>query len=335
MCTGIRLIAQNNAVIYARTLEFAQNIDSKIVMIPRNYELSSTAPTGKGLAWKTTYAVVGANACDMVAIVDGINEQGLAGGLFYFPNYAQFQTVTPEQAAHSIAPWDVMTWILTTCATIAQVKETLPTIRVSNVIFGPWNMTPPVHAVVHDAQGNSLVIEYIDGKLYMHDNPIGTITNAPSFDWHLTNLKNYINLSALNVGKVTLGDVTLVPESQGSGMLGLPGDFTSPSRFIRATAFSKSVVNLKTEKEALDSAFHVLNLFDIPLGVVREKLTNEMSYEYTQWTSASDLKNKRYYFHTYDNEQIYMIDLMRMNLDAQNPVIIAMKHPANIIDVTP
>jgi len=334
MCTGIKLVAQNNAVTYARTLEFGQNLDSKIIMIPRNYVLTSLAPSGQGLQWKTKYAAVGANACGVLTILDGVNEQGLGGGLFYFPDYAYYQTVTKEEEANSIAPWDLMTWVLTTCDSVAQVKELLPTIKVSNTFFDPWKIVPPVHAIVHDAQGFSLVIEYIDGKLIMHDNPIGTCTNAPSFDWHMTNLKNYINLSPVNIDKAQLGPICLTSTGQGSGMLGLPGDFTPPSRFVRAAFLSQTAMNMTTEYEAIHTAFHILNLFNIPQGTVREKIDNGISCDYTQWTSAADLKNKCYYFHTYDNRQIHMINLMRMTLDAQDPVVKEMRYKEGIADIT-
>lgn len=334
MCTGIKFIAENNAITYARTLEFGQNIDSKIVMIPRNYTFTSSAPSGHGLQWKTAYAVVGANACNVLTVLDGVNEKGLAGGLFYFPGYAQYQAVTKEQESNSIAPWDLMTWLLTTCANVAQVKQLLPTIKVTNTLFGPWKMVPPVHAIVHDAQGNSLAIEYIDGNLHMHDNSLGTFTNAPSFDWHMTHLKNYINLSPLNIDNAQLGPIRLISTGQGSGMLGLPGDFTPPSRFIRAALLSQAAMNIRTEEDAIHGAFHLLNLFNIPIGSVREKTDNGVSCDYTQWTSAVDLHNKRYYFHTYENPQIQMIDLMRMNLDAPDPIIKEMKYDEVINDIT-
>lgn len=321
MCTGIRLITKNNAVVCARTMEFAQNIESKIIGIPRNYSMVGTAPSGKpeGLAWKTKYAAIGANAAGVSHILDGINEQGLAGGLFYFPDYAHYQNATPAQFPQSLAPWEFLTWLLTSFSTVPQVKAALPTIKVVPVVFGPWGIIPPTHAIIHDATGQSLVIEYVQGNLVMHDNALGVITNAPTFDWHVTNLRNYINVSALNVPQVALNSIKLDALGQGSGMLGLPGDFTSPSRFIRAVAFSQSVIETATETEALDTAFHVLNLFDISKGIVREQQNNTIHYEYTQWTSASDLKNKRYYFHTYDNRAVTMVDLTTMNLDAQEP----------------
>ena len=136
------------------------------------------------------------------------------------------------------------------------------------------------------------------------DDPLGVITNSPAFDWHMTNLRNYVNFSMTNVPSVQLGPVKLEPFGQGSGMLGLPGDFTPPSRFVRAVAFSQSVFPSKTGDDAVLEAFHILNQFDIPKGAAREHEKDEhgnILADYTAWTAASDLKAKQYYFRTYDN----------------------------------
>ena len=121
--------------------------------------------------------------------------------------------------------------------------------------------------IVHDASGKSLVIEYVGGKLNLYDDPLGVITNSPGFDWHMTNLRNYVNFSLDNHPPIQLGSVKLAPFGQGSGMLGMPGDFTPPSRFVRAVAFSQSVLEPKTGDEAVLTAFHILNNFDIPRGL--------------------------------------------------------------------
>jgi len=336
MCTGIRLIAEDKSVIFGRTLEFGKDLESNIIMIPRNYEFQGTGPARKpdGLKWKSKYAAVGANAMGITQIIDGVNEAGLAGGLFYFPGYAQYQDVSGAQTSNSIASWELMTWILTNFADVNEVKNKLPEIFVSKVVFGPWNMVLPVHAVIHDSSGNSLVIEYLNGNLVMTNNPIGVFTNAPTFDWHLTNLNNYVGLSPVNIESPKIKNLDLAPLGQGSGWIGLPGDLTSPSRFIRAVAFSQSVIGLKTENEARDCAFHILNLFDIPLGIVRQKesSSNITQYEYTEWTSVSDLKNKRYYFCTYGNRNLRMIDLMKLNLDSKEPVIFEMQSKEKIFE---
>lgn len=324
MCTGIRLIAENGAVIYARTLEFARAIQSNIIFIPRAIPCigTTTRKDIPGLSWKTKYAAIGANAANEVGIIDGVNEVGLAGGLFYLPKYAHYQDVTETELAISLAPWELMTWILTTCATVAQVKQELQHIKVANVVFDPWGIIPPIHAVVHDQQGNSVVIEYVEGTLHLHDNPLGVITNSPTFDWHMTNLKNYIKLCTLNAPPRTIDGITLSPLGQGSGTLGMPGDFTPPSRFVRAVFLSHTVKQLKDETQTCAAAFHVLDLFNIPIGAIAAEKNGQLYYDYTQWTSALDLRNKRYYFHTYADRTVHMVDLMQLNLDDQEPKVV-------------
>ncbi len=336
MCTGIRLIAKNNAAIYARTMEFGQNTQSNIIIIPRNYSFTGTAPNrAPGLHWQSKYAVVGANMLNLLDIVDGMNEKGLAGGLFYFPNYALYQEVTQAQYAQTIAPWELMTWILTNFSSVSEVKKAILTINVANVIFDQWNTVPPVHAIVHDASGESLVIEYVAGKLVTYDNPLGVITNAPTFDWHLTNLKNYLGLTNLNVKNVQVDGITISPFGQGSGLFGIPGDFTPPARFVRAVVFSQHVINTNTSDDIRDAAFHILNLFNIPIGAVSEKDNGTTQYDYTQWTIASNLQNKRLYWHTYDNSQLCMVDLMKVDLNSTKPITIPMQRENSILDVTP
>jgi choloylglycine hydrolase len=326
MCTGIRIKAENNSVVYGRTLEFGRNIESKVLFVPRNYEFAGTAPNGssEGLSWKSKFAVIGANALNEIDFVDGVNEAGLAGGLFYFPEYARYQEIEKDLISKSIAPWELLTWILTNFSSIDQIKIELPKIKVTNTVFKSWGIVLPIHAIIHDSSGHSLVIEYIEGNLKMQDNPIGVFTNSPNFDWHITNLRNYVNLSPFNISEVELNNIELMPLSQGSGMFGMPGDFTSSSRFIRAFFYSQSAVDIKDENDALKSLFHILNLFDIPYGSVRQKENVKIEYEYTQWTSGIDLKNKYYYFHSYDNRNLRKIDLMKMDLDQKNHNLVNM-----------
>jgi choloylglycine hydrolase len=333
-CTGIRLRALNNNIVYGRTLEFADDLKSEILFIPQNYTITATGPTGKsdGLKWKTKYAAVGTNALNITQLIDGINEAGLAGGLFYFPDYAEYQKISPQEAHKSLASWELLTWILTNFAYTHEVKKALPTIKVSNVPLAHYKAIQPLHVIVHDAHGNSIVIEYISGKLHIHDNVLGVLTNSPSFDWHITNLRNYVNLSALNVPKVKLDTLSIAPLGQGSGLLGLPGDFTPPSRFIRAAVFTQAIEPTRTEKEAVHAAFHVLDLFNIPKGVVRSSRDRDMS-DYTQWTSVYDLHNRIFYLHTYDNRQLQMIELKKL-AQQKNVKTISMHNVQQVINKT-
>jgi choloylglycine hydrolase len=338
-CTGIRLIAEDGTVVYARTMEFANDIHSDVMMIPRGYTRTGTTPDGReGLKWKARYASVGANGVGLPVLFDGLNEKGLAAGMFYFPTSAGYMPYTAADAGKTIAQWEVGSWILENFASVEEVKANIGNIVVPAVVFSGWGFAPEAHYIVHDASGKSIVIEYVGGKLNVHDNPLGVLTNSPTFDWHMTNLRNYLNFSMSNAPPVQLGSIKLLPTGQGSGMLGLPGDFTPPSRFVRAVAFSQSVFKPKTGDDAVLEAFHVLNQFDIPKGAAREHEKDEhgnILADYTIWTSANDLKAKRFYFRTYQNSQIRMVGLMKMNLDAKDITKISMKGEENITSLNP
>ena len=173
----------------------------------------------------------------------------------------------------------------------------------------PQGAVAGAHFFLQDKSGKSLVVEPVDGTLKVHDAPLGVMTNAPTYDWHMTNLVNYINLSVKDVDKVKVGSVTVNAFGSGAGLLGLPGDFTPPSRFVRAVVYSQSAAPNATADDAVLSAFHILNQFDIPKGAVVNSAIGEPVDEITEWTSVADLKNLRWYFRSYDDQSIHMVDL--------------------------
>jgi choloylglycine hydrolase len=323
-CTGIRLEAEDGSVVYARTLEFGADLKSQVLFLPRNYEFVGTTASGKpGLTWNSKFAAVGLNGLGLNLLVDGVNEHGLSAGGFYMPLFAQYQDINPGEETQTIAPWELVTYILTNFTNVEEVRAALPNIKVAAAPLDDKLGVPPLHFAAQDATGKSLVIEYVDGQLFTYDNPIGVITNSPTFDWHITNLRNYINLSATNVPAIELGGLRLSQLGQGSGLKGLPGDFTPPSRFVRAVALSQDAFRGATGKEAVREAFHILDSFDIPRGVVRPADGENEPSEYTQWTSAADLKERTYYFHTYDNRRVRAVVLSNFAFDAEKPVTIA------------
>ena len=325
-CTGIELIATDGTVVHARTMEFAIDIKSQIMMVPRGYQRTGTTPDGKpGLTSTAKYASIGMNGLGLNILVDGVNEKGLAVGLFYFPGSAGFMDYRPEDASKSMAIWEVGSWLLENFATVDEAKAAVQGIVVPSVVFGEWGFAPEVHFVVRDTTGKSIVVEVLDGKITIFDAPLGVITNSPRYDWHMTNLRNYVNFSMTNVNPIKLGSVTLTPFGQGSGMLGMPGDFTPPSRFVRAVAFTQSVPPEPTGEAAVIQAFHILNNFDIPKGAAREHEKDEhgnILADYTIWTSAIDLQKQIYYFRTYNDSQIRSVALADFPLDGPNVVIL-------------
>jgi choloylglycine hydrolase len=313
-CTGISLKAGDGAAIRGRTLEFGFPMQSKVIVVPAGQDMSGTLPDGsKGLIYKSRYAIVGANALGLPVILDGINDQGLSVGLFYFPNYAKYADVTPENASHALAPQEFGIWALANFATVDEVREAVKDIVLVPTpapgLGSPQGAVAGAHFFLQDKSGKSLVVEPVDGTLKVHDAPLGVMTNAPTYDWHMTNLVNYINLSVKDVDKLKVGPITVNAFGSGAGLLGLPGDFTPPSRFVRAAVYSQSAAPNATADDAVLSAFHILNQFDIPKGAVVNSAIGEPVDEITEWTSVADLKNLRWYFRSYDDQSIHMVDL--------------------------
>jgi choloylglycine hydrolase len=313
-CTGISLKAEDGAAIRGRTLEFGFPMQSKVLVIPAGKEFAGTLPDGsKGLVYKSKYAIVGANALGMPALLDGINDQGLSVGLFYFPGYAKYADVTPENASHALAPYEFGVWALANFATVDEVKEAVRSIVLVPTpapgLGSAQGMVPGTHFFLQDKSGKSIAVEPVDGTLKVHDAPLGVMTNAPTYDWHMSNLVNYINLSVKDVDSTKVGPITISAFGSGAGLLGLPGDFTPPSRFVRAVAFGQSAAPNKTAGDAVLAAFHILNQFDIPEGSVVNAAIGQPVNEITEWTSVADLKNLRWYFRTHEDQSIHMVDL--------------------------
>jgi choloylglycine hydrolase len=313
-CTGISLKAGDGAAIRGRTLEFGFPMQSKVLVVPAGKQFNGTLPDGgKGLAYTSRYAFIGANALNMPVILDGLNDQGLSVGLFYFPGYASYTPVTDENKSRALAPYEFGAWVLASFATVDEVKEAVKQIVLVPTpapgLGSPQGMVPGTHFFIQDKSGKSLVVEPVDGTLKVHDAPLGVMTNAPTYDWHMTNLANYLNLSPKDIDQIKLGDTTIAAFGSGAGMLGLPGDFTPPSRFVRAAMFSQAAVANKTAEDTVFAAFHLLNQFDIPKGSVINAAIGEPTPEITEWTSVADLKNLRWYFRTREDQSLRMVDL--------------------------
>jgi len=332
-CTSIRIKTEDGLVFYARTMEGAVDYQSKVTVIPKGTIYHGTLPdnTPKGLTWTVKYGLVGMNAYGSPLMTDGMNEMGLAVGNLFFPDYADYEPFDPGKANITLSQYEVATWLLSTCATVAEVRQAMSKVR---VVQGPKELFAPLHFAVHDAQGNSLVIEYVKGKSHIYDNPLGVMTNSPSFDWMITYLSNFVNLSATNVPQIDLGGVVIKQFGQGSGLVGLPGDFSPPSRLVRMVAFTQSALPVKGPQAGLNLAMTIINNVDIPQGAVRDKDEKGIRYDITQWAVAADLAGKKYYFHTHDNKNWRYVDLAKALQTAKGMQTIPLEVPPDYPDVT-
>ena len=319
-CTGITLKAGDGSVVFGRTMEWGHfDIKSGLLVIPRGHSFTSQTPDGKpGLSWKAKFGAAGMDGVGKVVVLDGMNEKGLAVGLFYHPGTAEYQQYDPARAGESMAPTDVGTYLLTTCESVDQAREALRKVRVVPVLEPALGIVAGVHFMVTEPGGKAIVVEYLGGELRVFDAPLGVITNAPSYDWHETNLRNYINLSPVALPDRKIGDLDFRPMGAGSGMIGLPGDFTPPSRFVRAVAFAKSARPTATGEESMYEVFRVLDNFNIPLGAAEGPGHDETRgmRSSTQWTTCSDTKHRVIYYHTQHNRRVRKVQLDEIDFNS-------------------
>ena len=341
-CTSFVLAAKDGSHVYGRTMEFGMPLDSQLLVVPRSLAFTAVGPDGTaggGLEWTGKYAAVGANGLGLPVLIDGLNEKGLGGGMLFFPNLSKFQDVSPAEEKNSIASYELLTWILTNFATVDEVKAALPTIKVSNAPQAAFGMAVPLHVTLHDLEGKSLVIEYVDGQLNMHDNPTGILTNAPDFPWHLANVGQYGNLSANEPAPRKIGNLTLAQPSTGAGMHGMPGDSLSPSRFVRAFMFVQNLPELATGADAMNAARHILNNFDIPPGAIVTQAGGSTGggvagFETTEWTAVADLKAGIYAIWDYENQTPRLLDINKIDREAKQLRFISFNQKPAYIDLS-
>ncbi len=336
-CTGIMLRNADGSVVHGRTVEFGIPLEMDMAVIPRGYAFVGQTPLGDGKKWTSKYGAVGAIVYGNLGIMDGINEKGLAIGAFYFPTEAEYTKTTSANQAQSMSAVDFSNWIITSFANVDEVRKAIEggEAVVAPTLLPGWPQTvQPFHWVVYDKSGKALVIEPIGGKLVLRDNPIGTLTNSPTFDWHMTNLRNYIALDPLGAAPVKIDNTTFQSFGMGDGMLGLPGDFTPPSRFVRATVFSSTATPAKDSSAGIFSGFHILNNFDIPVGAVRAESDGKTEADRTLLTTMRDPEKLRMYFKTYDDQTVRMVDLNKFDLDAKEVKKLSTKGEQTVIDMS-
>lgn len=345
-CTGITLTGSDGTIIRARTLEWGLfDLKATLGIVPRGLTMSShKMPDAKaGLSWPVKYGFVGTAGLGRPMFVDGVNEVGLSAGLFYLPGFAEYKKYDPALAARSISPSDLVSFILAQFKTVDEVRKGLEGIHVVAVDEEALGFPAPLHFTVTDPAGKTIVIEPVGETLKVYDAPLGVITNSPTYDWHLTNLRNYLNLSAVSLPAKAVDSIDFTPLGAGSGMIGLPGDFTPPSRFVRAVAFSKTARPTKGGYDTVRESFRILDNFNVPAAGVKDSndasMPGDRILSATQFTTAADTTNLMFYYHTQFSRRVRAVDLKKINFGNIGGKIILRpldkKREEDILNVTP
>lgn len=334
-CTDFQVKAEDNTIIIGRSMEFPVDLHSNVVIVPRGEQFTSINDKGvKGITWTNKYGFLGIDAYNLKnCYVEGFNEKGLAFDALMFTG-AEYQ---PAEANKFVTINDFGSWIMGNFATVEEVKEALPKINVTGNSLKEAGGELYFHIALHDASGKNLVIEFIGEKVKVYDNPLGVMTNRPDFEWQINNLRNYINLDAHDKTDKLLNGLKLEPTGVGSGMLGLPGDWTPPSRFVRVAYALDAALPVGNASEAINLAEHLLNIVDIPKGAIKESPAPLIHLEgYAQWVVMKDLTNLILYYKTYENTAWKMVDLKKFSLEpeARTKSIVIDDKQQKIIDVS-
>lgn len=319
-CTGITLKAADGSVVFGRTLEWGSfDLNSRLVVVPRGYEYKSHLENGQlGKSWKTKYGAVGVDAIEKDYIVDGMNEKGLSVNVFYHPGFAEYGKLDPAKVNNTLGSLDLCQYLLTTCASVDEARNAIGAINVVGVLEPALGIPAPIHLIVTEPSGKAIVVEFIRGETRIFDAPLGVITNSPTYDWHITNLRNYLNLSPVALPSKKIEELNFAPLGGGSGMIGLPGDYTPPSRFVRAVAFSKTARPTDTGGETIYEVFRILDSFNVPLGAAEGEgdVKTQGMRSATLWTTAYDTKNLVMQYHTQHNRRVRQVDLKKIDFAA-------------------
>ncbi len=337
-CTDFRVITKDAATIIGRSMEFGLDLQSNVVVAPRNTAFNPKAPDGNpALAWKAKYGYIYMNALNTALVTDGMNEEGLSFEYLYLPGYTQYQAVTANEDARAIPYYLFGNWILGNFKTVDELRDALKNVIVfQQAVPGlPADQVFQLHAIIHDASGKELVVEFVNGQMKLHDG-VGVVTNAPTYDWQVNNLKNYIQLSPYTPQPIIANGFTYSSNGQGSGMLGLPGDQSPPSRLVKTATYLRYALPANNAAEGVTLAEHILNSVDIPLGISRAKQANGPdSYDYTQWIVVKDLTNKMFYYRTYNDQTFHSISLTQLDFSANAPTLkMPIDNKPNYIDMT-
>lgn len=321
MCTAATYKTKNFYI--GRTLDYEFSYGEEITVTPRNYPFTFRHEG----SLTTHYAMIGMAhvAGEYPLYYDAVNEKGLGmAGLNFVGNaiYAQVQ-----EGKKNVAQFEFIPWILSRCANLKEAKEALTDMNLSGTPFSEQFPAAQLHWIIADETG-SIVVESMADGLKVHDNPVGVLTNNPPFEMQMFNLNNYMYLSEKQPENHFAKEVPLQTYSRGMGALGMPGDLSSMSRFVRAAYTRMHAVSGESEADSVGQFFHILGSVEQQRGCCE---VADGKYEITIYTSCMNASKGIYYYTTYQNHRIMAVDMHREDLEGKGLVRYPMKNEESFV----
>lgn len=315
MCTTIRFSDDKGNMYLGRNLDWSVGYGQRVLITPKGYTLDS-AFEGKQ---KVAHPLIG-----MGIVAEGVplyfdcgNDAGLTIAGLNFPGYAQYETV-PVEGKTNIAAYEFPLWIAMNFATVDDVENAL---RNAAIVAKPINdkyLVSLLHWIIGD-KTRSIVVEYTKNGMEIFENNVGVLANQPGFGWHLENLRNYMNVDSKMPEHISWNDENLLPFGSGSMMRGLPGDYYSTSRFVRAAYLNTHYPTKSNEKENISRMFHTLAGVSMIDGAA---MMHDGSYEKTIYTGGFSSATNTYYYNTYDDPTIKKVCMDDYKLEGVDIIVV-------------
>ena len=320
MCTAATY--KTNDFYFGRTLDYESSYGEEIVIMPRNFRLDFLS---EGICEKH-YAVIGTAhiAGGYPLFYDAVNEKGLCmAGLNFVGNAHYFKN---KNGKSNIAQYEFIPWILGKCASTDEAKELISNINITDTPFSEHMPVGQLHWIIAD-KNSAITVESVSDGIKVYDNPLGVLTNNPPFDEQMFRLNDYMHLSSRQPKNTFSDKLELKAYSRGMGAIGLPGDLSSQSRFVRVAFVKANSVSGKGETESVSQFFHILGSVDQPRGCCE---VADGKYEITIYTSCCNADKGIYYYTTYDNHRISAVDMRKESLDGNKLISYPMITEENI-----
>ena len=306
MCTAITYQTKDH--YFGRNLDYEYGFGEKVTITPRDFVF----PFRRLAPLEHHYAMIGMAvvASEYPLYFDAINEHGLSMAGLNFPRSAKYFPENPEK--NNVTPFELIPWLLCTCKTVEEAQQKLADTNIVNIPFSKDFPLSPLHWIITD-KTSCAIVEQTEEGLRIYDNSVGVLTNEPPFPFHIMNLQNYLNVTAEEVTSRFAPNMELQACSRGMGGFGLPGDFSSPSRFVKAAFTKLNSVSKDSESASISQVFHILGSVAQQQGCVKIGTF----YEKTLYTSCCNTDKGIYYYTTYENSQITGVRLHGVDLDAE------------------
>ncbi len=324
MCTALSI--EDKLHLFGRTLDLECSFGEQVVIAPRNFRLSFLYEKG----FSSHPALLGTAHISggFPLYYDAVNESGLAIAALNFPDNAVY--LDRRDGMHNIASYELIPWVLCNCDTLSSALDLLNTTNVTPDSFGDSLPATPLHWLLSDKHGSATIEPTSDG-LKIYENPFGVLSNSPDYPYHFTRVSDFMQLGSKPPQNSIFPSCDLTPYSRGMGAMGLPGDFSSSSRFVRAVfAKSKTVTATDTPLEQISRFFHVMDTVSQPLGCA---VTEDGRPIYTVYTSCIDTANPTYYFTTYGCRRIRAVNLDSSVLESSSLISFPMNTNEDVLNI--